>query len=298
MRILLSGSSGLIGTALRTDLAEQGHEIRRLVRRKPSDSSEFWWDPAQAQIDPRALDGVDAVINLSGTPIISLTHRWNRAYVEELFSSRVDSTSTLAAAIRTATTPPSVFLSQSGANIYGEGGVFTEDSNPGRGYLASICKEWEAAAERVPESVRVVTMRNGIVFAPHGGALAKLLIPLKLGLGGKLGSGTQYWPWISLTDVIRAVEFSLEHSEVRGPVNFVAPEQATVTTIVDALARALHRPALLPVPVAALRLGLGRAADELLLSSIQIAPTTLERTGFTFQHPTVESAAEWIAHNQ
>jgi uncharacterized protein (TIGR01777 family) len=294
MRILISGASGMIGTSMSATFRNAGHDVVALVRREPATAAEVRWDPAAGTLDPRVLEGVDAVVNLSGAGIGD--RPWTRKRVEELFSSRLGPTRTLVGAMQQLDSPPPVFLSQSGANYYGDAGntVLREDAPAGSGTLARICVEWEQAAAMAPAGVRVVTTRTGVVLSRSGGALGRLLPLLRLGIGGPFGDGRQFWPWISLPDVSRAFLFLLE-SEVSGPVNLSAPEQADVNEIVAALARALHRPAALRVPAPVLRLVMRDLARELLLSSQRMEPAVLSTAGFTWEHPSLAQAAAWVA---
>jgi uncharacterized protein (TIGR01777 family) len=294
MRILISGASGMIGTSMSATFRNAGHDVVALVRREPATAAEVRWDPAAGTLDPRVLEGVDAVVNLSGAGIGD--RPWTRKRVEELFSSRLGPTRTLVKAMQQLDSPPPVFLSQSGANYYGDAGntVLREDAPAGSGTLARICVEWEQAAAMAPAGVRVVTTRTGVVLSRSGGALGRLLPLLRLGVGGPFGDGRQFWPWISLPDVSRAFLFLLE-SEVSGPVNLSAPEQADVNEIVAALARALHRPAALRVPAPVLRLVMRDLARELLLSSQRMEPAVLSTAGFTWEHPSLAQAAAWVA---
>jgi uncharacterized protein (TIGR01777 family) len=294
MRIVMAGASGLIGTSMSESFTKAGHDVVSLVRGNPASASEVRWDPAAGELDPQALAGADAVVNLSGAGIGD--RPWTRKRVEELFSSRVDSTRTLTHAMRQLDSPPAAFISQSGSNYYGDAGntVLREAAPPGAGTLSRICVEWEDAARSAPAGVRVVTTRTGVVLSRSGGALGKLLPLIRLGVGGPLGNGRQYWPWVTLPDVSAAFLFLLE-SRVSGPVNLCAPEQADVDTLVAEIARALHRPAALRVPAPVLRLLMRDLAEELLLSSQRMEPAVLLEAGFVWQHPTVAQAAQWVA---
>jgi uncharacterized protein (TIGR01777 family) len=294
MRIVIAGASGLIGTHMSATFRTAGHEVISLVRREPSAATEARWDPARGELDSGVLAGADAVVNLSGAGIGD--RPWTRTRVAELYSSRVDSTRTLAKAMHKLDVPPATFLSQSGSNYYGDTGntVLRENSPAGSAILSRLCLEWEEAAARAPHGVRVVNPRTGVVFSRSGGALGKLLPLMRLGVGGPLGDGRQYWPWVTLPDVSAAFLFLLE-SEISGPVNLCAPEQADVDTIVAALARALHRPAVFRVPAPVLRLLMRDLAEELLLSSVRMEPGVLSAAGFHWQHPTLAAAAGWVA---
>ena len=294
MRIVMAGASGLLGTSMSETFTKAGHDVVSLVRGDPASASEVRWDPAAGELDPQALAGADAVVNLSGAGIGD--RPWTRKRVEELFSSRICSTRTLTQAMRQLDSPPAAFISQSGSNYYGDAGntVLRESAPPGAGTLSRICVEWEEAARSAPAGVRVVTTRTGVVLSRSGGALGKLLPLIRLGVGGPLGNGRQYWPWVTLPDVSAAFLFLLE-SRVSGPVNLSAPEQADVDTLVGEIARALHRPAALRVPAPVLRLLMRDLAEELLLSSQRMEPAVLLEAGFVWRHPTVAQAAQWVA---
>lgn len=294
MRIVMAGASGLIGTSMSATFREAGHDVVSLVRRDPGTPAEVRWNPAAGELDPQALAGAGAVVNLSGAGIGD--RPWTRRRVKELFSSRVDSTRTLTRAMQQLDSPPPVLLSQSGSNYYGDAGntVLREDAPRGSGTLATICGEWEDAAAAAPPGVRVVVTRTGVVLSRKGGALGRLLPLIRLGVGGPLGNGRQYWPWITLPDVSAAFLFLLE-SGISGPVNLCAPEQDDVNALVAALARAVHRPAALRVPAPVLRMVMRALADELLLSSQRMEPAVLQAAGFGWQHPTLPEAAQWAA---
>jgi uncharacterized protein (TIGR01777 family) len=294
MRIVMAGASGLIGTDMSARLRAEGHDVVRLVRRPPQSQAEVRWDPAEGQLDAGCLERADAVINLSGAGIGD--RPWTRGRIKELFRSRLDPTRTLAAAMKRLDTPPRTFISQSGAGYYGDRGsaVLREDSPNGSGIMARICLEWEDAAHEAPPGVRVVTPRTAVVLSRSGGALGRLLPLLRLGVGGPLGNGRQYWPWITLPDVSSAFSFLLT-APLSGPVNLCAPESADVNSLIAQLAGALHRPALLRVPAPVLRLVMGRLAEELLLASQRTEPAALSEAGFAWQHPSLAQAAAWVA---
>jgi hypothetical protein len=292
MRILVSGSSGLIGRALCARLPGLGHTPVRLVRRPAAGPDEIAWDPAAGTLDPAALAGLDAVVHLAGAGIAD--RRWTPARRRELVDSRVRSTMLLAVALAASASPPRVLLSASASGWYGDRGdeALDETAAPGGGFLAGLARAWEdAAAPAAAAGIRVVHPRTGIVLTPGGGALAQLLPLFRLGLGGPLGDGRQWWSWITLDDLVEALVHAIGHVEVRGPFNAASPAPATNTAFARALGRVLHRPAWLPAPAFALRLALGRElADEVLLASQRLRPAVLERTGFRFADPDLEPA--------
>jgi uncharacterized protein (TIGR01777 family) len=294
MRIVISGASGLLGSALAPALRADGHSVVRLVRRDARAEDELSWDPAAHRLDAGALDDVDAVVNLAGAGIGN--RRWTAAYKRELIASRVDSTTTIAAVLAGAAPRPRVLLSGSGVNWYGHtGDTEVDETVPnGTGFLAALTNVWEHATRPAEEAgVRVVHLRTAPVYAPSGGLLTPSRILFKAGLGGRLGSGRQYSPWISLADWVGATRFLLTADDVRGPVNMVAPEQVTNAEFTRTLARVLHRPAVLPVPAFALRLAVDGLADEGALISLRVVPRVLPEAGFTYQYPDLDSALTW-----
>jgi uncharacterized protein (TIGR01777 family) len=297
VKVVVSGASGLIGTALVAALREAGDEVVRLTRRPPESPDEVRWDPAAGELDPEALGPVDAAVHLSGAGVGD--RRWTAAYKREIRDSRVLSTRTLVTALRALDPLPGVLVSASGVGIYGDRGdeVLTDGSAPGPGFLSGVVRAWEAEA-RVAEQagIRVVSMRNGLVAAPHGGAFGRLSTLIKLGVGGPIGNGRQWWPWISLPDQIAATRFLLTH-DVHGPVNVSSPAPERNTDLMHALADALHRPAVVKAPAFALRAVLGGFANEILASQRAI-PETLVEAGFEFEHPTITEAAAWLAEHR
>ena len=292
MRVAISAASGLIGSALADDLSADGVEVVRLVRRAARAADEIGWDPQAAAdgLDPAALAGVDAVVHLSGAPIAA--GRWTAARKAELRASRIASTTTLASAIAAADPAPGVLLCASAIGYYGDTGERTVDeSSPGgTGFLAELVRDWEAAADPARAAgIRVATFRSGVVLAASGGMLGRLLLPFRLGLGAKVGSGRQYFSWISLTDEVRAIRFLLDSAGASGPFNLTAPEPVTNAEFTRALAKALGRPAVLGLPSAALRAALGEVASE-LLGSARVVPARLEEAGFRFAHPDIATA--------
>jgi len=287
MRIIVSGASGLIGSALVPHLASRGHDVVRLVRRSAG-AGESQWNPARGEIDANVVGTADAIIHLSGAGIGD--KRWSNSYKREILDSRVKSTKLLASVIAGAAKRPGVFLSGSAIGYYGARGDETldETSTAGDGFLADVCKQWEAAA--IGAGTRTVFLRTGIVLSPKGGALKKQLPLFKAGLGGRFGRGDQWQSWISITDEIRAIEFLLT-SSITGPVNLTAPAPVTNVEFSRVLGNVLQRPAILPVPSIGPKLLLGgELADALLFTGQRVLPRTLSSAGFQFDHPKLEIA--------
>ncbi|RKT82518.1 hypothetical protein SAMN05421805_12291 [Saccharopolyspora antimicrobica] len=288
MRVVVAGSSGLIGTSLVASLRAAEHEVVRLVRRVPAAPDERGWDPESGRLDTDALEGAEAVVNLCGAGIGE--KRWTPERKRLLVHSRVRATEVLAAAVAEAGVP--VLANGSAVGYYGDTGSkpVTEAVSPGDDFLAELCRRWEAATEPAAAAgVRVVLLRTGLVLARSGGLLGQLRPLFSLLLGGRLGDGTQYMPWISLDDEVAAIRFVLEHSEISGPVNLTGPAPVTNAQFTKALAEAVGRPAPWIVPGFALRIVLGELADQALAGQ-RAVPTVLESYGFTFQHPSVDSA--------
>lgn len=292
VQVVVAGAQGLLGGALVGHLTEQGHRVRRLVRRPVVSPAEIPWDPAAGRLDAASLEGVDAVVNLGGVGIGD--HRWTARYRQEILRSRTSPTGLLARTLASLDTPPRVLLQASAVGFYGDRGdtELDETSPAGTGFLPDVVRAWEAATEPASGHCRVVHLRTGIVLAPRGGALGRLLPILRLGIGGPLGDGRNVWPWITLHDHVRAMAHLLD-SPVTGPVNLTAPHPARQGDVVRALSRELHRPAVVPVPRVALRLALGEFADD-ILSSQRAYPRVLVADGFRFDHARVEGAAAWV----
>jgi hypothetical protein len=284
-RIAITGASGLIGTALVGHLKAEGHTVQRLVRRAVVAPDEIAWDPQSGYVDIEALRGVDAVIHLAGVGVGD--KRWSKKYKSEILNSRLLGTTAIAKAV--AEVKPQVFISASAIGWYGESGnrAVVESDRVGDDFLAAVCREWEAAAD-LAGSVRTVKIRTGLVLDPTGGALGKMLPLFRLGLGGKLGSGKQWWSWITLHDAIRAISFILD-SKIEGPVNLTAPNPVTNQEFTSALARAMHRPALFPAPALGLKIALGGFSSE-ILGSKKVIPQKLTDSGFTWDYPHVTTA--------
>jgi uncharacterized protein (TIGR01777 family) len=297
MRILVAGASGFLGTRLVGALTEDGHKVRTLVRREPRTAAETRWDPSRHRVDPEVLADADAVINLAGANVGA--RRWTEAFKRELWDSRVDTTATLAAALAaTDSQQPKILLNSSAVGFYGDTGdrPVDEQAPPGTGFLADMCREWEAAtapAEAV--GVRVAHLRTGFPLDSDEGFLKPLLLLFRLGLGGKLGSGDQYLPWISLPDWLAAVRFLLDH-DISGPVNLTGPNPVTNAAFTRALARQVHRPALVPVPRLALRAVLGEFGNEAVASQ-RVLPGVLTTAGFDFRYRDVTSALRWAVEH-
>lgn len=295
MRVAITGSTGLIGQALTRSLLADGHEVVRVVRKTTAavaadGSRSVQWDPTTSWIQPGALDGVEAVVHLAGAGIGD--KRWTSAYKDEIRRSRVQGTRVIAQAIADARIPPRVLISASATGYYGDTGdrVTDESSAAGDDYLAEVCVGWEAAADPARNAgIRVVHPRTGLVLSGSGGAFGKLFPLFRLGLGGRLGSGDQYWPFISLTDHIAALRFAIDTEEVSGAVNYTAPQPLTNREITRAMGRALHRPALAAVPAFVLRAAIGEFASG-ITTSARVVPTALLKAGFTFSHPGFDEA--------
>jgi uncharacterized protein (TIGR01777 family) len=292
MRILVSGSRGLIGSELIPALESAGHTVVRLVRGSAK-AGEVGWLPS-GHIAIAALEGVDAVIHLAGETIQG---RWTEEKKHAIRESRIEGTRNLVAALSKMGRPPQVFISASAIGYYGDRGteILTEESPGGIDFLAHVAREWEAAAEAASRAgIRTVETRLGVVLSPKGGALAKMLTPFRLGAGGRVGSGRQVWSWIAIDDVIGAVLHILSTSVLRGPVNVVAPHPVSNAEFTRTLARVLHRPALFPMPAIAVRTVFGEMGSALLLSSQRAIPAKLEATGYRFKFPDLKRALEHL----
>ncbi len=293
MTIVIAGSSGFLGTALVAFLEAGGHTVVRLVRRSPAPgSNEIFWNPAEGVLDDASLEGLDGAVNLAGDSLAR--GRWTRRKKARIVSSRLDSARLLARVLSGMKTPPKVWISASAIGAYGHRGddPLTEKSARGRGFLAELCRDWEETAlPAVQAGIRVVTIRTGIVIG-SGGALKQMLLPFKLGLGGRIGSGHQYMSWIDLDDAVRAIDHLINIDDLQGPVNLVAPNPVTNREFTRTLGRVLGRPTRIPLPAALARLVFGELADELLLASTRALPTALLDTGYIFRYPYLEGALQ------
>jgi len=295
LNVLISGSSGLIGSALAERLAADGHAVGRLLRppREPN-AGDALWDPAAGMVDVGALEGRDAVVHLAGE---NIGRRWSRKIIARIRDSRVGGTRLLCDALARLDEPPDVLLTASGIGLYGSRGeeALDEASAMGEGFMADLCRDWEAAAAPAAEAgIRVVNLRLALVLSAAGGALKRMLRPFRLGLGGRVGSGRQYWSWVTLTDAVAAFAFALTSPGLSGPVNVASPKAVTSREFTAALGRVLHRPTFLPAPAWGVRLAFGKMADELLLASARVLPKKLLEAGFTFRQADLEPALRQI----
>jgi uncharacterized protein (TIGR01777 family) len=302
MKILVTGSTGLVGTALVPLLAKAGHTVCRLIRPgsavKDGEGFQVAWNPATGELGGAGV-GADAVVNLAGASVAA--KRWTKERKAELRASRVDTTRALVTALAKMNARPRVLVSISGTGFYGSRGddVLTEESAAGTDFLAQLAKDWEGEALKAEAlGIRVVLARFGVVLTNHGGALSQMMLPFRFFVGGKIGSGKQWLSWITLEDTVEAVRFALENGSVRGPLNVVSPQPVQNAAFTVALARAMHRPALFPAPAFALRLALGEMADALLLSSQRVLPRKLEQLGFQFRHFDLNRAMDAVLRDE
>ncbi|HEV7475949.1 MAG TPA: TIGR01777 family oxidoreductase [Pyrinomonadaceae bacterium] len=295
MKILIGGSHGLVGTVLIKSLESAGHEVSRLVRYSPRSEAEIEWSPDRYSIALSRIEGFDAVVNLAGESIAE--GRWTDEKKRRIRESRVKGTKLLGDALANLTNSPKTFICASAIGYYGnrDDEVLTETSAPGDDFLAQVCKEWEEATALATEKgIRVVNARFGIILDKEGGALAKMLPPFRMGVGGKVGSGKQWMSWITLDDVIGALEFALANDSLRGPVNFVAPNPVTNAEFTKALGKALSRPTLIPIPAFGVRLLFGEMGEALLLGGQRVAPKRLLSERYQFKHSQLEMALRHV----
>lgn len=292
MRVLISGASGLVGTELARQLIEAGHEPVKLVRRAVRATNEVSWNPGRGEIDPEIMESIDAVVNLAGATTGRIP--WTKNYKKEIVSSRIDSTRTLVTAINRAANPPTVLVSGSASGFYGEGGSswLTEDSPKGKGFLSDLANNWEQEAMKA--KARVVLVRTTLVMSKKRGALGPLMPLLKLGVGGPIGSGKQFWAWINLVDEAAAIIHLINAPTAHGPFNLTAPEPATCEQMIVGLGKAINRPTFLKIPEFAMKLLIGEAAEELLLVSQKMTANKLIASGFRFRYPDLQSSINWV----
>lgn len=290
MNVMITGAGGLIGRRLVPMLEQAGHQVVKLTRGKSPAPGTRVWDPQAEKLSPSVLDGCDAIVHLAGENIGE--GRWTTQKKELIRSSRVHGTRLLAEAIAGMNSPPRAFICASATGFYGDRGdeILTEASQAGTGFLAEVCQEWESAADPARNVTRIVHVRTGVVLSTAGGALAKMLLPFKLGLGGVIGDGNQYWSWISIDDSARLFQFALDRIDLSGPINGTAPQPATNREFTKTLGRVLSRPTIFPMPAFVARLVLGEMADALLLASTRTIPEAALNKGFEFQHPSLEAA--------
>jgi uncharacterized protein (TIGR01777 family) len=291
MKIVIAGASGLVGQKLVPALEKRGHEVVRLVRRTARAKGEIAWNPAEGTLETAALEGVDAVINLSGENVGA--GRWTAQRRAAILRSRVDATRTLVVAVQKLNRKPTVFLNASAVGFYGDRGdeILTEASPIGHGFLPEVCLIWETHAEGAARAgIRTVLLRFGIVLSGKGGALAKMLPPFRLGVGGRMGEGAQWMSWVSIDDAVGVIEHALNDPRISGPVNVVGPQNVTNAEFTATLGRVLRRPVWLPLPAGLLKLLFGEMAEGALLASTKAVPKRLNDTGYVFRHPTLEEA--------
>jgi hypothetical protein len=292
MRVLISGASGLVGTELARQLREDGHEAIRLVRRRARAADEISWNPSKGEIDPEIMESVDAVVNLAGATTGRIP--WTAKYKKEIVSSRIDSTRTLVTAINRAGNPPKVLISGSASGFYGEGGStwLSEESPKGKGFLSDLAHNWEQEAMKA--RARVVLVRTTLVMSRKKGALGPLMPLLKLGVGGPIGSGKQFWAWINLVDEAAAIIHLITTPGTHGPYNLTAPEPATCEEMIVGLGKAIRRPTFFRIPEFLMKLFIGEAAQELLLVSQKMTANKLLASGFRFRYPDLKSSIDWV----
>lgn len=296
MIIAITGASGLVGGALIHALEADGHLIRPVVRRAPrAGSDEIRWDPDNGTIDAAEFAGVDAVVHLAGENIAG--HRWTQSFKDKILASRVRSTKLLCDTLANLASKPTVLVSASAIGYYGDhgDGLLDESATGGRGFLADVCQQWEAATATARDAdIRVVNLRIGFVLSKDGGGLAKMLTPFRLGLGGVIGSGNQYMSWIALDDLVRVIQFALSAAALVGPVNATAPNAVTNREFTKTLGSVLHRPTIFPMPAFAAKLAFGEMADDMLLGSIRVEPRALSNARFEFRYSQLDAALRHI----
>ncbi len=291
MKVLVSGATGLVGSELVPFLTKQGHEVYRLTHSQPREAHDITWDPAHNQLPKARLEGTEVVIHLAGENIAG--KRWNAKVKEQIRRSRLDGTKLLCETITQLQTLPKTLICASAIGFYGNRGseLLNETSPPGTGFLADVCRDWEAACEPArAKGIRVVNLRFGVILSPKGGALSKMLTPFKMGVGGVLGSGNQYWSWIDVDDVVGIINHCITHDKLSGPVNATAPCPVTNYEFTKTLGAVLGRPTFVPTPGFAARLALGEMADDLLLASSRVMPNRLSESGYQFHYPALEPA--------
>jgi len=294
MKVAVTGSSGLIGSSLVSFLSEKNVTVSKILRENPEDN-EISWKPEGGDWDTAFADGIDGIVHLAGENIAS--GRWTRVKKEKIRNSRIEGTKRLCEHILKLPDPPSVFVCASAIGFYGDRGMefLNESSSRGNGFLPDVCLGWEEATESVSKAgIRVVNVRFGVVLSKEGGALAKMLTPFKMGMGGKIGSGTQYMSWVAIDDVSGAIYHALITDSLKGPVNVTAPNPVTNKEFTNTLGKVLNRPTVMPMPAFMARLAFGEMANDLLLASTKVAPKRLSDSGYEFQYPELENALKHI----
>ena len=295
MKILVTGATGLVGSELVPFLSKHGHDVYRLTRGKAHEAHDIIWDPAHNQLPKGRIEGTDVVVHLAGENIAG--KRWNPAVKAELQRSRVEGTKLLCETISKLQTPPKTLICASAIGYYGDRGseLLNETSAKGSGFLSDLCRDWEAACEPARASgIRVVNLRIGVILSPKGGALSKMLTPFKLGGGGVVGSGNQYWSWIAIDDLIGIINFCIANEKIAGPVNATSPCPVTNYEFTKSLGSVLKRPTIVPMPGFVARIALGEMANELLLASARVMPNRLSESGYRFQYTSLEPALKHL----
>ena len=291
MKVLVTGATGLVGKALVANLRKHGHEVLRLIRGNPVEADDLTWDPDNRELPKSRLEGLDAVVHLAGENIAA--KRWNTAVKERLRRSRIETTRFLCETLCQLQKPPKSFLCASAIGIYGDRGqeILTESAAVGTGFLADLARDWEAACEPArKQGMRVVNLRIGVVLSPDGGGLKAMLTPFRMGVGGVMGSGRQYWSWVALDDVVGIIQHCLENPKLTGPINVTSPSPVTNREFTKTLGSVLGRPTIFPMPAVAARLALGEMAKDLLLASARVMPYRLSESNYKFQYPSLEAA--------
>jgi uncharacterized protein (TIGR01777 family) len=291
MKVLITGATGLVGSALGPVLSADGNEVFRLTRSEPKQANDITWNPDSRDLPKARLEGLDAIVHLAGENIAG--KRWTPAVKERLRTSRIQATRFLCESLAQLQSPPKTLICASAIGYYGDRGaeILTESAAPGTGFLPDLCRDWEAACEPARQcQIRVVNLRIGVVLSPKGGALANMLTPFRLGLGGVIGSGRQYWSWIALDDLVGAIRHCLTNTHLSGAINATAPTPATNRHFTKTLGAVLHRPTVLPMPALAAKLALGGMATDLLLASARVMPNRLSESNYRFQYPTLSAA--------
>lgn len=295
MKILVTGATGLVGSELVPFLSNQGHDVYRLTRGKAHEAHDIVWDPVHNQLPKGRIDGTEVVVHLAGENIAG--KRWNPSVKAELQRSRIEGTKLICETISQLNTPPKTLICASAIGYYGDRGteMLNETSNKGTGFLSDLCRDWEAACEPArAKGIRVVNLRFGVILSPKGGALAKMLTPFKLGGGGVVGTGNQYWSWIAIDDLIGIINFCITNEKISGPVNATAPCPVTNYEFTKTLGSVLARPTIVPMPSFVARIALGEMANELLLASARVMPNRLSESGFQFQYSSLEPALKHL----